>query len=100
MEALQRHSWPGNVRELRNVIEHAMIVSSGRNLAFPSPKSGLPEAPETRNLQDLERRHILDVLEKSGWRLSGEGGASEILGLNRTTLQWRMKKLGIKRPAR
>jgi PAS domain S-box-containing protein len=100
MEALQRHSWPGNVRELRNVIEHAMIVSSGRNLAFPSPKSGLPEAPDTRNLQDLERRHILDVLEKSGWRLSGEGGASEILGLNRTTLQWRMKKLGIKRPAR
>jgi PAS domain S-box-containing protein len=100
MEALQRHSWTGNVRELRNVIEHAMIVSSGRNLAFPSPKSGLPEAPDTRNLQDLERRHILDVLEKSGWRLSGEGGASEILGLNRTTLQWRMKKLGIKRPAR
>jgi transcriptional regulator with GAF, ATPase, and Fis domain len=100
MEALQHHSWPGNVRELRNAIEHAMIVSSGRNLAFPSPKSGLPEAPDTRNLQDLERRHILDVLEKSGWRLSGEGGASEILGLKRTTLQSRMKKLGIKRAAR
>jgi formate hydrogenlyase transcriptional activator len=100
MEALQHHSWPGNVRELRNVVEHAMIVSSGRNLAFPSPKSGLPKVPDTRNLQDLERRHILDVLEKSSWRLSGEGGASEILGLKRTTLQSRIRKLGIKRPAR
>ena len=100
MEALQHHSWPGNVRELRNVIEHAMILSSGRNLNFPPPKSRLPEAPRTRNLQDLERRHILDVLEKSGWRLTGEGGASEILGLKRTTLQSRMKKLGIKRAAR
>ena len=100
MEALQHHSWPGNVRELRNFIEHAMIVSSGRNLTFSPPISGLPEAPETRNLQDLERRHILDVLEKSGWRLTGEGGASEILGLKRTTLQSRMKKLGIKRAAR
>ena len=100
MEALQHHSWPGNVRELRNVIEHAMILSSGRNLNFPPPKSRLPEAPGTRNLQDLERRHILDVLEKSGWRLTGEGGASEILGLKRTTLQSRMKKLGIKRAAR
>jgi len=100
MEALQHQSWPGNVRELRNVIEHAMIVSSGRNLTVPPPISGLPEAPESRNLQDLERRHILDVLEKTGWRLTGEGGASEILGLKRTTLQSRIKKLGIKRPAR
>jgi formate hydrogenlyase transcriptional activator len=100
METLQHHSWPGNVRELRNVIEHAMIVSSGRNLTVSPPISGLPEAPEARNLRDLERRHILEVLEKSGWRLTGEGGASEILGLKRTTLQSRMKKLGIKRPAR
>jgi transcriptional regulator with GAF, ATPase, and Fis domain len=100
IEALQQHSWPGNVRELRNIIEHAMIVSSGRNLTIPSPISGLPEVAETQNLQDLERRHILDVLEKSGWRLAGKMGASEILGLKRTTLQWRMKKLGIKRPSR
>ena len=100
MEALQQHSWPGNVRELRNVIEHSMIVSSGRNLTVTLPKMGLPEAPEARGLQDLERRHILDVLEKSGWRLTGEGGASEILRMKRTTLQSRMKKLGINRPAR
>jgi formate hydrogenlyase transcriptional activator len=100
MEALQHHYWPGNVRELRNVIEHAMILSSGRTLTVSLPKMNLPGAPETCNLQDLERRHILDVLEKSGWRLTGEGGASEILGMKRTTLQSRMKKLGIKRPAR
>ena len=100
MEALQQNSWPGNVRELRNVIEHAMIVSSGRTLTVPPPKTGLPEVPETRNLKDLERRHILDVLEKTGWRLSGEGGASEILGMKRSTLQSKIKKLGLKRPAR
>ena len=100
MEALQHNSWPGNVRELRNVVEHAMIVSSGRTLAVTLPKTGLPEVPETRNLKDLERRHILEVLEKTGWRLSGEGGASEILGMKRSTLQSKIKKLGLKRPAR
>jgi formate hydrogenlyase transcriptional activator len=99
LEALQHNSWPGNVRELRNVIEHAMIVSSGRTLTVTLPKTGLPEVPETRNLKDLERRHILDVLEKTGWRLSGEGGASEILGMKRSTLQSKIKKLGLKRPA-
>jgi transcriptional regulator with GAF, ATPase, and Fis domain len=50
--------------------------------------------------EDLERRHILEVLEKAGWRLSGEGGASEILGMKRSTLQSKIKKLGLKRPAR
>jgi len=100
MEALQQNSWPGNVRELRNVVEHAMIVSSGRTITVTLPETGLPEVPETRNLKDLERRHILEVLEKTGWRLSGEGGASEILGMKRSTLQSKIKKLGLKRPAR
>jgi formate hydrogenlyase transcriptional activator len=100
LETLQQHSWPGNVRELRNVIEHAMILSSGRTLTIPLPKMGPPGGPEPRNLKDLERRHILDVLEKTGWRLTGKGGASEILGMKRTTLQSRMKKLEIKRPPR
>jgi len=98
MEALQRHSWPGNVRELRNVIEHAMIVSSGRTLVIDPPGLGSTESPKIRNLQDLERAHILSVLEKAGWRITGSGGAAEILGLKRTTLQSRMKKLGIRRP--
>ena len=97
MEALQRHPWPGNVRELRNVIEHAMIVSRG-TLTVNLPKPGSSERPEARNLEDMERSHILGVLEKTGWRVTGSGGAAEVLGLKRTTLQSKMKKLGIKRP--
>jgi formate hydrogenlyase transcriptional activator len=99
MEALQNHSWPGNVRELRNVIEHAMIMSSGRTLTLTLPKMETAGIPETLNLQELERRHILDVLGKTAWRITGTGGAAEILGMKRTTLQARMKKLGIKRPS-
>jgi transcriptional regulator of acetoin/glycerol metabolism len=98
METLQRYSWPGNVRELRNVIEHAMIVTSGKTLAIDPPQLGSSEAPKIRNLEDLERAHILNVLEKAGWRITGNGGAAEVLGLKRTTLQSKMKKLGIRRP--
>jgi len=98
MEALQRYSWPGNVRELRNVIEHAMIVSSGKTLVIDPPRLGSTESPKVRNLEDLERAHILSVLEKAGWRITGSSGAAEILGLKRTTLQSKMKKLGIRRP--
>jgi formate hydrogenlyase transcriptional activator len=98
MEALQRYSWPGNVRELRNVIEHAMIVSSGKTLVIDPPRLGSTESPKIRNLEDLERAHILSVLEKAGWRITGSSGAAEVLGLKRTTLQSKMKKLGIRRP--
>jgi formate hydrogenlyase transcriptional activator len=97
MDVLQKHSWAGNVRELKNVIEHAMIMMSGNTLTFALPKMGLPKVPGSVKLQDLERSHILDVLEKTGWRIMGVGGASEILGIKRTTLQAKMKKLGIKR---
>jgi formate hydrogenlyase transcriptional activator len=98
MEALQRYSWPGNVRELRNVIEHAMIVTSGKALVIDPPRLGISEILKIRNLEDLERAHILGVLEKAGWRITGSGGAAEMLGLKRTTLQSKMKKLGIRRP--
>jgi transcriptional regulator with GAF, ATPase, and Fis domain len=98
MEALQRYPWPGNARELRNVVEHAMIVSNGKTLQPDLPQKASPEIPANLSLEDAERRHILAVLQKSGWRLSGQGGAAEILGLKRTTLQSKMKKLGIKRP--
>ena len=98
MEALQHHLWPGNVRELKNAIEHAMIVSRGRTLIVQLPQSASSEKPEARNLEHMERRHIQEVLEKTGWRITGGGGAAEILGLKRTTLQSKMKKLGIKRP--
>jgi transcriptional regulator with GAF, ATPase, and Fis domain len=97
MEALQSYSWPGNVRELRNVIEHAVILSKGKSLAVHVPKLGSSEAGATHNLEEMERRHIVSVLEKANWRLSGKGAAAEVLGLKRTTLLAKMKKLGIKR---
>jgi transcriptional regulator with GAF, ATPase, and Fis domain len=100
MEDLQNHPWPGNARELRNVVEHAMIVSTGRILDVRVPQRVSSEVSANIRLEDAERRHILGVLQKSGWRLAGRGGAAEILGLKRTTLQSKMKKLGIRRPVK
>ena len=99
MEALQRYLWPGNARELRNIVEHAMIVSSGKTLEMNLPRTSSSDTSAGLSLSDVERRHILGVLQKCGWRLTGPGGAADILGLKRTTLQSKMKKLGIKRPA-
>lgn len=98
MEQLKRHPWPGNVRELRNLIERAVIVSDGRSLKIELPASGpgLKALPVT--LEEVERKHISDVLERVHWRISGKQGAAEILGLKPTTLHSRMKKLGIFRP--
>jgi formate hydrogenlyase transcriptional activator len=98
MQDLQHYPWPGNARELRNVVEHAMIMSSGRTLEVSVPRSASSDMPTGLSLEDAERRHILGVLQKSGWRLTGQGGAAEILGLKRTTPQSKMKKLGIRRP--
>jgi formate hydrogenlyase transcriptional activator len=98
MEDLQHYAWPGNARELRNVVEHAMIVSSGKTLDLHAPQGSSSEITANLSLADAERRHILGVLQKSGWRLTGRGGAAQVLGLKRTTLQSKMKKLGIKRP--
>ena len=97
MEALRRYPWPGNVRELRNVIEHAMIISEGKTLGVRMPALAAEEPVPSPALDEVERKHILSGLEKTRWRLAGEGGAAEQLGLKRTTLQARMKKLGIKR---
>jgi DNA-binding NtrC family response regulator len=100
MDALQRHPWPGNVRELRNVVERAMIVARGPVLQIdpppPGPATGVPAA-EGLTLAEVERRHILVVLEQTGWRVSGRRGAAERLGLKPTTLEYRMTKLGIRR---
>jgi PAS domain S-box-containing protein len=98
MEALQHCPWPGNARELRNAVEHAMIVSSGKILDVAVPRSDSSEISANLGMKEVERRHIQAVLQKSGWRISGKGGAAGILGLKRTTLQSKMKKLGIKRP--
>jgi len=99
IEALQTYPWPGNVRELRNVIERAMIVSGGKNLVVQLPKLASSETEDTPSLEDTERRHIVRVLERTGWRVAGKAGAAEILSLNKSTLYSKMKKLGIRRPA-
>jgi PAS domain S-box-containing protein len=100
MDALRSYGWPGNGRELRNVIERAMIVSRGRILEAFLPETaavGLSGEVELK-LQNVERRHIMSVLEGTSWRVTGKGGAAEVLGLKGTTLQSKMKKLGITRP--
>jgi formate hydrogenlyase transcriptional activator len=97
MQTLKSYCWPGNVRELRNVIEHAMILSTGKTLHIDVPNLASSGTLATGSLEDVERRHILAVLEKTVWRVAGQGGAAEILGLKRATLQSKMKKLNIKR---
>jgi formate hydrogenlyase transcriptional activator len=76
-----------------------MIVSPGKTLEVRAPTLSVAEGfKEVRSLQDVERQHILRVLEQTGWRVAGKNGAAKILGLKPTTLEARMKKLGINRP--
>jgi transcriptional regulator with GAF, ATPase, and Fis domain len=100
LDELQRHSWPGNVRELRNVVERAMIVARpGSRLLVPLSQSAPPAVgPKSATLVDVEVAHIRQVLESSGWRIRGAGGAAERLGLKPSTLETRMAKLGVRRP--
>ena len=98
MEVLKAYSWPGNVRELRNIIERAMIMSTGKTLAVQLPAKASPEPGVERTLDDIMRREILAVLTETRWRVAGPHGAAEILGLKKTTLYSKMKKLGISRP--
>jgi PAS domain S-box-containing protein len=97
MEGLQSYAWPGNIRELRNVVERAMILSTGTALRAEVPRGPSRRKAATKTLQDIEKEHILSVLEKAEWRVRGEGGAAEILGLKPTTLESRIKKLRIQR---
>ena len=97
MNALCEYSWPGNVRELRNVVERAMITSSGPVLKIAPPPKATRSSAGDMSLDGAQRRHILSVLEHTGWRIRGDGGAAEILAINPTTLESRMKKLGIER---
>jgi transcriptional regulator with GAF, ATPase, and Fis domain len=100
MDALQSYPWPGNVRELRNVIERAMILSHAETLEVTLPRITGTDGFLDQSLEDVERRHILNVLGKTNWRVTGKDSAAEILGLKRSTLQSMMTKLGIKRPIR
>jgi PAS domain S-box-containing protein len=99
MEALKRYAWPGNARELRNIVEHAMIKNN-RDVLVVHPPDHKPDAVSASEvLDEVVRSHILNVLNKTGWRITGKNGAAETLGLKRTTLHSKMKKLGIKRPS-
>jgi formate hydrogenlyase transcriptional activator len=105
MSALVRYPWPGNIREMQNVIERAVILSRGPVLHIPSAdlKSRIPDGGETNGfatLEEVERKHILSVLEQTNWVFGGPHGAAVRLGLKRATLQFRMQKLGITRPQR
>ena len=99
------YDWPGNVRELRNVIERAIITNNGPALFLPETLEAVSnqpapqrEAPRFDPLADVERRHIAQVLQATGWRISGERGAAVALGLNPSTLRYRIKKLQLRRP--
>jgi formate hydrogenlyase transcriptional activator len=106
MDAMMRYRWPGNIRELENFVERAVILTKGTNLDAPvweleretpliEPE---PSASKPSTMEDAEREHILATLRSTNWTISGPAGAAARLGMKRTTLQSRMKKLGISRP--
>ena len=101
MRELQRYSWPGNVRQLRNVIERAVILATGPQLTVQVPQR-VPRQPHVtaapQTLKHFELEHIRATLESTRWRVRGQGGAAELLGLKPTTLESRMAKLGLSRP--
>jgi transcriptional regulator with GAF, ATPase, and Fis domain len=103
MRVFETYDWPGNVRELQNVIQRAMILSSGPVLSIREAWLPTPEpAPigDSATLQEVDRRHILAVLEKAGWQIEGPRGAARVLGMKPSTLRSRMAKLGIARIGR
>ena len=100
MDALRQYHWPGNVRELENVLERAVINSSGPKLRLVDElkKPHKDVAKPEQTLENVERDYITRVLEQTGWKVSGKNSAAEILGLDRSTLRARMRKLNIRKP--
>jgi formate hydrogenlyase transcriptional activator len=105
MNAMMKYHWPGNIRELENFVERAVILTKGTNLNAPvweldfetaaAVDASTNDRPTT--MEDAEREHILEALRTTGWTISGPNGAATRLGMKRTTLQSRIKKLGITR---
>jgi formate hydrogenlyase transcriptional activator len=98
LDALVRYPWPGNIRELENLIERAVIVSPGPVLRVPLGELKLPSEPlgdDSLTLRAAEREHIVRALEATNWVLAGPHGAAARLGMKRTTLQSKIRKLGI-----
>jgi len=106
MATLTRYHWPGNIRELQNVIERAVILSTGPVLKVPTDELHLRrDAPPVSkrasgdlqaSLDDAERREIIAALDKTNWKVAGPNGAAALLGMHRSTLQSRMQRLGIR----
>ncbi|HKE30492.1 MAG TPA: helix-turn-helix domain-containing protein, partial [Candidatus Angelobacter sp.] len=103
MNALVRYPWPGNIRELQNLIERAVILSTGPVLRVPL--QDLPNravvgsaTAKPQTMEEAERAHILAALKDTKWVIAGPNGAAARLGMNRSTVQFRMKKLGIVKP--
>lgn len=106
LSALAEYHWPGNVREMENLIERAVILSAGPELEVSLPELRAPEVAVTAecvsqnlNFENAEREHILRALRGTNWIIGGARGAASRLGLNRSTLRSKMKKLGIIRPS-
>jgi formate hydrogenlyase transcriptional activator len=103
MAALISYNWPGNIRELQNLVERGVILSRGSTLEIPLPElkrqtRATNQVNNSNTLESVERDHILRVLSETRWVIGGPGGAAARLGMNRTTLNHRMRKLGISRP--
>jgi transcriptional regulator with GAF, ATPase, and Fis domain len=106
LDRLTGYHWPGNIRELQNIVERAVVISNPPEIDIDDTVLGnvesfqVREAEDAQTLEDVERGHIINVLEDSGWVIDGKRGAAAVLNINPNTLRSRMKKLGIKKPER
>jgi transcriptional regulator with GAF, ATPase, and Fis domain len=101
MDSLVNYDWPGNVRELQNIVERAVVLTSGPIVQIDDSMTrsgGATQEPAVDTLENAERNHILRALNETHWVVHGRKGAAEILGINPSTLRSRMEKLGIKKP--